>query len=88
MPCVGADLTRGIILPWRYLKTLLNGGYMKLSEQVAEMEANLLDKNNRIFALREMLAMFIEYFPDDLEAAGDDEARKLVRKATWLLNNR
>ncbi len=61
---------------------------MRLSEQVAEMEANLLDKNNRIFALREMLAMFIEYFPDDLEAAGDDEARKLVRKATWLLNNR
>ena len=29
MPWVGADPTQGIILPWRYLKTLLNGVQLK-----------------------------------------------------------
>ena len=75
-------------MPWWCLKTLLNGGYMKLSEHVAEMEASVIEKNRHIFALREMLCMCIEYLDciPETAAGGDDEAGNLVRKAIKLLD--
>jgi hypothetical protein len=61
---------------------------MKLSEQVAELEAQLIEKNRRIFALREKLCMCIEYLEciPETAAGGDDEAGNLVRKAIKLLD--
>lgn len=41
MPWVGADPTWGIILPWRCLKTLLNGGSVeRLHRDSADHAAN------------------------------------------------